>query len=173
MNGQTIEKVNILSEHIKKAEEYAKASLDYTFDRFKLTKEERYEKIFIGKVGEEIVKDLFRKNNISFKDDQTSAQELDSFDLIVGDKKIDVKTCSKEFHIRLFVVKNKFDTYKKHDYYVAVKIDLEKKKAVVCGYATKDDITNAKVENKGYKDNYSIFLKDLKPIYELIEMLNI
>jgi len=166
-----IEKIKILPEHMEKANEYAKSSIDYTYDRFKLTKEERQEKILIGKIGEEIVKTFFKNNNINYKEDQTSSHDLDEFDLVVNNKKIDIKTCSKDFHIRLFVVKNKFDTYKKHDYYIAVKIDLDHMLASIYGYATKEDISNAKVENKGYKDNYSIFLKDLRSINELIKIL--
>ena len=121
-----MEKIEISESHILRAKKYAEESLDYTYDRFKLSTKERHEKILIGKIGEEIIKDLFERNNLLFEVDQTSAKEVDNFDFTVKCNKIDVKTCSEDFHKLLLVVKEKFDTYKKHDFYIGVKINMAK-----------------------------------------------
>lgn len=163
--------INILDEFIQRAEKYAKDSLSYTYDRFKLDNSERKNKIIVGKIGEECALKVFNDNQISCLPDETSHKEIDYFDFISKDKSIDIKTCSQAFHKRLLVVKDKFDTYKKHDYYIGIRINMARRIAIIYGYANMSDIQTADVENQGYKDNYSILLDDLRPIEELLEKL--
>ncbi|MFH1825137.1 MAG: hypothetical protein ABH873_07955 [Candidatus Firestonebacteria bacterium] len=164
--------IQIRPEFIKKAKEYADASLNHTFDRFKYDDETRHKKIFIGKIGEHCIIFFLRKEGINVIEDKTTAEEMDAYDLKVGDKTIDVKTCEgKSNYIRLFVVKDKFDTYKKHDFYIGIKLNEELTLATIHGFATKEDIEKAPIQNFGFKDNHWLYLKDLRPITELLKLL--
>jgi hypothetical protein len=170
MNDNII-KLKIKDKHLEKAKKYSELSIDHTFDRISYDNKIRKEKIYLGKIGEEVFFDFLRSKNIIFEEDLTSAEEEDNFDLKINGFEIDIKTISyKKFQVRLLEVKNKFDNCKQYDYYVGIKLNESLTEATVYGYATKEDIKNAPVKKFTTVEDYWIYLDKLRPIMKLIDI---
>ena len=127
--------------------------------------------MFEGKLGEKIVKLVLIENNISFEEDKTDHTKADYYDFILPDKTtIDVKTRTKDFHIRTLEMCEQFKKMPK-DIYVSVRLFVEKKEGFVVGWFTKEDVVKInRVENNGYLDNYVLYDDELRPLSELIDL---
>ena len=65
-------RLRIQEDDIEVANDYAEKSLHHTLDRFKLSEQERKEKIMIGKIGERVFARLLSLSEIDFNEDTTS-----------------------------------------------------------------------------------------------------
>ena len=145
--------------------------------------------MFEGKLGEKVFKQWLRTQNIRFIEDETSHEDADFFDFSVAEHTIDAKTFTQDFHKRLLEIVEQFDR-KPKDYYIAIRLyftefsvyernqvpvfdfsTVRRKSAKIVGWASRDDIANAPVENLGYGDNHSLWLTDLRDISTLAEEL--
>lgn len=158
---------------VQEAMVYAKTSRKFTSDRHDfheggLNAKER--KMFEGKLGEKIFKLFLIDNKIKFEEDKTSYKEADYYDFILPDNtKIDVKTRTKDFHIRTLEIKEQFDN-KPKDIYVSVRLFPEKREGIILGWFSKEDLVRInRIENNGYLDNYVIYDNELRDIKELFE----
>jgi len=83
-------------EILKRANTYALKSLKYTYSyagwEDQAGTKAQYDRILIGRFGQEWVSDYFRLNGIDTRFDESDYTEADDFDLIIADSVIDVKT---------------------------------------------------------------------------------
>lgn len=135
--------------------------------------------MFEGKLGEKAIKQLFIDNNILFKEDDTSHEEADFFDFIVWYQKnnvklkVDVKTRTKNFHIRTVEMVEQINKNPK-EIYISVRLFIDKKtyKVEVIGFALKNDfLAKNDIQNLGYLDNYILYDRDLRPIDDFLQKL--
>lgn len=173
---------------IEEAERYAILSACHTSDRHDFHRggiAAKAEKMFEGKLGEKVFKAWLRQQGIPFDEDHTSHEEADLYDFRVGDRTIDVKTCTKDVHRRLLEMVEQYAKNAK-DYYVAVRLrftgftvsasrsgvvfdftNTRQGPATIVGWASKDEIGQAEIENVGYGDNYRLWLRNLRDIDSL------
>jgi hypothetical protein len=163
---------------VKRARKFAELSVKDTYDRFSYQYSQRVEKILTGKLGEEILRSYFIRNNLKVEEIDYNiypgTTSIDKTDLIVEKQYIDVKVGTKAFHKRLLIVKQYFDNQHKSDIYVAINLYSNMTIGVIYGYATKEDISKARV-GKFDKNNpvldYYIFYDNLFPIEDLTAKL--
>lgn len=158
----------------REAYNYALASRSYTSNRHDfhaggLTNKQQ--KMFEGKLGEKAVKILFLENNINFEEDRSSYTERDEYDfLLVNDKerlKVDVKTRTKDFHIRTLEMVEQAQNHPK-DIFISVRLYCASNDVKLVGWYTYEDmIAKNQIENQGYLDNYVMYDRDLRPIETL------
>lgn len=178
VNKSDAVKINVNEELKGRARDFALKVVDETFDRFNYNRKARLEKIAWGKLGEEVFRYYLNNNGISVEIDYTiypGTENTDSTDFVINDASIDLKVGTKDFHKRLLVVKQYFDNGHQSDYYVGLNFYERGSIAIIYGYATKEDVKKASV-GKWDKINpvldYTILYKDLKPIIELIKIIN-
>lgn len=82
-------------EILKRADAYAKKSLNYTYSyagwENEAGTEVQYRRILIGRFGQEWVADCCKLNGVKVRFDESDYTEADNFDLIVTDSIVDVK----------------------------------------------------------------------------------
>ncbi len=167
---------------VKEAEKYAELSKRYTSNRHDFhegTLSAKARKMFEGKLGEKIVKQIFTDNHIRFIEDFSSYTDADEYDFLVFSKKddrelkVDVKTRTESFHIRTLEMIEQFNN-KPKDIYISVRLykDSLPYKGEIIGFAIRNDfLTKGKIENQGYLDNYVLYDDKLRNIDKLIERL--
>ena len=166
----------IPEELMKEAIDYAMVSKEYTSNRHDFHEgglDAKKRKMLEGKMGEKIFKLFLIKNKITFKEDQTDFTLPDTYDFILpSGLLIDVKTRTKDYHIRTLEMKEQFEN-KPKDVYVSVRLFPEEEKGFIVGWTTKEDIIKInRIENHGYLDNYVLYDKELRPIDGLIKLIN-
>jgi len=167
----------IQDEDIAQAKKFSDAVVNETYNRFKKDISTRKERIFFGKLGEIIFlrflnsRDIFPdvKSMFEVYDGETN---VDKFDFITEDnKKIDVKSAYKEYHTRILIPYDQFEDNKAKDYYIGVKIDIEKKESCICGFTTREKLENNGKRDFGEYPAYWEFLDQLEDINELIQKI--
>lgn len=157
------------------AEAFASKVVNETYNRFTYDLDSRKQKIYFGKLGEEVFAGYLSNFGIVTEIDYNiypGTTSIDETDLVVSGLKIDIKVGTQKFHKRLLIVKQYFDNGHQSDFYVAINFygDVAK----IYGYATRDDIQSAMV-HKWDKinpiDDYTILYRDLKPIEKLVELI--
>ncbi len=173
---------NIIPDYlVQEALDYAKLSRGFTSNRHDFhegTLAAKERKMFEGKLGEKIIKQLFIENQIIFQEDKTSYQEADNYDFLVYGKKsgrelkVDVKTRTEDFHSRTLEMVEQIQN-KPKDIYISVRLYKDKPyRGEVIGFVLIDDFIKVKrIENHGYLDNYVLFDSELKDISVLLKHL--
>lgn len=165
----------IPKELMKEAIDYAIVSKEYTSNRHDFHEgglDAKKRKMLEGKMGEKIFKLFLIENKITFKEDQTDFTLPDTYDFILpSGLLIDVKTRTKDYHIRTLEMKEQFEN-KPKDIYVSVRLFPEEEQGFIVGWTTREDIIKInRIENHGYLDNYVLYDKELRPIDELIKII--
>ena len=164
----------IIPQHlINEAAEYAKLSRTFTSNRHDfhsggLTNKQK--KMFEGKLGEKIFKIFLLENNVAFQEDRSSFTEADNYDFILPDNTtIDVKTRTRNFHIRTLEMVEQFERNPK-DIFISIRLYPEQYKGLIIGWFSKEHLLQKnRIENQGYLDNYVMYDSDLHPIKELYD----
>lgn len=170
---------------IEEAQTYAILSARHTSDHHDFHRggvAAKAEKMFEGKLGEKVFKAWLRQQGLPFDEDYTSHKEADQYDFLVAGQTIDVKTFTKDFHKRLLEMVEQYAKNPK-DYYIAIRLHFEpftvheqagapifdlsqvsRQTASIVGWASKAEIGQAPIENVGYRDNYRLWLSNLRGI---------
>lgn len=146
-------------------------------------------KMFEGKLGERAFGAWLAMEGISNTPDSSAHNVADVFDFMVGGRAIDVKTYTQVSHRRLLEMVEQYQRGAK-DYYVATRlhyspfdVHIQSGEIVfdlgavttqfvdIIGWASGRQVGEAQVENVGYKDNYRIWLDDLRLPQSLIQEL--
>ncbi len=141
--------------------------------------------MFVGKLGERAFQAWLETLGVEFVADASPPTEADRYDFLVGGKTIDVKTFTQEYHTRLLEMVEQYAKLPK-DCYVAVRLrfgpfdvqqrgaalefdfaGLRERTAHLVGWAGRAEVGSAPVENNGYRDNYRIWLRDLRDMPQL------
>ncbi len=179
MNG--FEKMIIRPEYVienglyDEALSYAEKSKRYTSNRHDFHAgglNNKKQKMLEGKLGEKAVKILFNDNGVSYEEDKSSFDEPDQYDfLLISDNeclKVDVKTRTKSYHTRTLEMVEQAEKCPK-DIFISARLYKDRNTIVLLGWYTYKDMVNRnKIQNNGYRDNYVMCDKDLRPIPELM-----
>ena len=96
LRKQNLMKYPYSIEILKRADTYAKQSLKYTYSYSGWEDEagtlRQYDRILIGRFGQEWVADYCKLNRVNVRFDESDYTEADNFDLIITDSIVDVKT---------------------------------------------------------------------------------
>ena len=168
------EKYKIDGPLYKEALSYAERSKRYTSDRHDFHAgglDNKKRKMFEGKLGEKAVKMLFNDNGISYEEDHTPADERDEYDfLLINEKevlKVDVKTRTEDYHTRTLEMVEQAKSHPK-DIFISARLYKETNEVEILGWYTYQDmIMKNQIENQGYKDNYVMYDRDLRPVETL------
>lgn len=165
-------KQKISEKLINESLEYAKLSRKFTSNRHDFHEgglDAKQRKMFEGKLGEKIFKMFLIKHNVIFEEDTSNHTEADEYDFVLGDDlKIDVKTRTKDFHIRTLEMVEQFKN-KAKDIYISVRLYPETKEGFIVGWCSDKDILKInRIENNGYLDNYVLFDNELRDVEELL-----
>jgi len=168
----------IITEDMKnRAAKFANDVVTETYNRLKRNISQRKQKIYFGKIGEEVLSSYFNEFGLISKIDYEiylGTTSIDETDLIVSGYNIDIKVGSQPFHKRLLVVKQYFDNGHQSDFYVAINIYNNETTAVIYGFATKEEIKLAHVakwDKVNPVDDYTLLYDILHPIETLVEIL--
>ena len=173
-------KITISEKFEKEARDYAILSKSFTSNRHDFHEgglDAKQRKMFEGKLGEKAIKQFFIDNNIKFEEDKTSHEEADDFDFLVYDiekkiLKVDVKTRTKNFHIRTLEMVEQMKDKPKGIYFSVRLYDTKPYEVELIGYATQSDfLTINRIENHGYLDNYVLFDSELNDMVAIIDKL--
>ena len=127
-----------------------------------------FERFFTGYLGEWAFNQILIAHRVKDKIlwDREVRGHGDDGDFFFGGKDLDIKTASKDFHVRLMIPLAQWKR-KQSSYYVGVKITDDE--INIMGYATKEDIEHAKVDDFGMGETSWIFHNQLRPIKDLID----
>lgn len=148
---------------------YAKASRAFTSNRHDFHSgglNNKQQKMFEGKLGEKAFKMLLIDNNFSFEEDHSSPEERDEFDFILikpgfPQLLVDVKTRTKDFHVRTLEMVEQYTNHPK-DIYVSARWYEGTRNVKLLGWYTDTDmLSKNQIENNGYLDNYVMYDCDL------------
>lgn len=169
--------MSVFEEQKVRAREYAVLTEPFHHAWFGKEKKERIAKIAWGKLGEEIFSQYLKDNGIQNNVDYVvhPGKTLGpASDFYINGQSIDVKAGSKEYHTRLLVIQEYFDTGNKSDLYVGINFYNAASVARIFGYATTDQVAKAPVQT-WHKTNpvpdYTIPYKDLMPMHNLLSVL--
>ena len=162
---------NIPVEFIEEAASYAKLSRSYTSNRHDFHQgglKNKQMKMFEGKLGEKIFKTFLIENKILFEEDHSDYTIADDYDFILPNGlKIDIKTRTKDFHVRTLEMVEQFRK-KPKDVYVSIRLFPDKFCGSIIGWFSKEDILRInRIENQGYLDNYVLYDNELHNIEKL------
>ena len=80
---------------------------------------------------------------------------------------MDVKTRTEEFHIRTLELVEQTISHPK-ELYVSARLYRERNAVQLLGWFTREDLlTQGKIENQGYLDNYVMYDRQLRPMESL------
>lgn len=185
--------IDIPVEKILRIRKFSEKVLNETYDRLHKDKRTRFERIFIGKVGEMAFSIYLESMGITHDTTTMFAiypgtENVDAFDFVVPStrEKVDVKTAYRDFHSRILVPygpNGQWDQMPK-DFYVGVMIrrifnqdgtmDFEGKQkpyAVIHGYVPRSSPVWIGPTNFGEGPAMWASLKTMQPIQELVEHL--
>ncbi len=165
---------NIPQSLIQEALDYAVKSRAFTSNRHDFHNgglNNKQQKMFEGKLGEKIVKLFLQENSIIFEEDNSDFKEADLFDFkLPNGYLIDVKTRTKDFHIRTLELVEQFQQ-KPKDIYISVRLNNDLSSGHIVGWFSKKDLLRInRIENHGYLDNYTMYDKDLRNIKQLYDL---
>ena len=165
----------ILSSLLKEANDYAELSGEFTSNRHDFHTgglSNKKIKMYEGKLGEKIFKQYLMDNNIQFIEDNSSYREADNYDFLIKEKRIDIKTRTKNFHTRTLEMVEQV-TKRPKDIYISVKLNEDKKSGSILGWFFKEDMLEInRIEKNGYLDNYVLFDHELRPINTLLAAIS-
>jgi len=167
-----ITEFEITEEDMKKADEFAKGCIERGItdpdDARGVNGGSIFQRFYQGYLGEIAFNKFLIANKVKDKilwsrdGDETAGKGDFSF----GEKIIDVKTATQNFHIRLMIPVAQYNRFK-CAYYVALK--RENNKIVVKGYATAEDLEKAEIGDFGIGATKWIFHSKLRDIKGLVE----
>ena len=153
------------------------------YDRFSKNKYIQIQRTFIGKLAELIFLKFLNENDKKIDEGDMfeiyrGKSNVDSYDFITkNQKKVEIKSASKDFHKRIMVPKDQWHITK--DYYVGIKIfafyngyemDLSKtKSARIYGYCSRSQIEKSGWKNFGEGECKFFSLNKMNNINELLE----
>lgn len=170
-------KYTVKNDFIEEALSYAKKSRAFTSNRHDFHPgglDNKQQKMFEGKLGEKAFKMFLIDNDFSFTEDSSPADERDEYDFLLhknGLNKllIDVKTRTKQFHIRTLEMVEQFKNHPKN-LYISARLYEGTHIVDLLGWYTAEDMVNkGKIENNGYLDNYVMYDNDLRPMESFIQ----
>lgn len=170
--------MTITEEMVQKATEFAVQKQPTSYPRFNETKEQQIERLTAGKLGEQIGQEALSKLGIPHVcvDKFKVVPEMsygDIADCIIHprtdlESKVDFKCAWKPFHTRILIPEDMFVSQYK-DIYVGIRIDIDKHKAEVHGYASRTELeTRHPVENFGEGPAYWVYLRELHKLENLL-----
>ncbi|QQS28741.1 MAG: hypothetical protein IPM47_18145 [Sphingobacteriales bacterium] len=164
----------------KEAMDYAVLSKSFTSNRHDFHEgglDAKQRKMFEGKLGEKAIKQFFIDNDIKFEEDKSSHEDADLYDFIVYDLennplKVDVKTRTKNFHIRTLEMVEQMKRKPKDIYFSVRLYETSPFSVEIIGYAKKEDFLRInRIENQGYLNNYVLYDKELSETTSIINKL--
>jgi len=154
----------------QEALDYARASRAFTSNRHDFHPgglSNKQQKMFEGKLGEKAFKIFLTDNNFDFEEDHSSPEERDEFDFKLCKSGlprllIDVKTRTKDFHIRTLEMVEQYSNHPK-DIYISARWYEGTRNVQLIGWYTGIDMKSKnQIENNGYLDNYVMYDRDLR-----------
>ena len=145
----------------QEALQYAERSKTFTSNRHDFHAgglENKKKKMFEGKLGEKAVNDT-----------------RDEYDFLLVNKterlKVDVKTRTEAYHKRTLEMVEQAKTHPK-DIFISVRLFRETNTVKLVGWYTFHDmIQKNQIENQGYLDNYVMYDKDLRSMFDLESLI--
>ena len=158
----------------QEALDYARRSRAYTSDRHDFHSgdlDNKQQKMLEGKLGEKAFKLFLQDNGIRFEEDHSSYEERDEYDFLLQGSglrlRVDVKTRTEEFHIRTLELVEQTISHPK-ELYVSARLYRERNAVRLLGWFTREDLlTQGRIENQGYLDNYVMYDRQLRPMEAL------
>ena len=165
----------LTDELIEEARNYAALSKRFTSNRHDFhdgSLSQKENKMLSGKLGEGIFKMFLDENEIVYERDKTSHEDADDFDFrFPNSRTLDVKTRTKDFHIRTLEMVEQFNS-KPKDIFVSVRLNNDYRTGSILGWFSSSDMLRInRIENLGYLDNYVIFDNELRPIETIIDYI--
>jgi hypothetical protein len=162
----------------QEALDYAQSSCAYTSNRHDFHAgglDNKWQKMFRGKLGEKGFKMFLTENGIPFVEDHSSPQERDEYDFLLStaDRQylFDIKTRTQSYHTRTLEMVEQARSHPK-DIFISARLFSERNAVKLLGWYSFQDMINVnRIENLGYLDNYVMYDKDLRPIEELYSSL--
>ena len=159
---------------LERAQAFAGAAAQYTFNRRGVSQQEQERDIRIGKLGEIALARLLAERGKALRGagdmftvwNDTHAVDNMDFQTTTGET-VDVKTASLAYHTRILVPYDQFLNQPKR-YYVGVRIHPDGRSATLEGYAAHRQLAPTGV---GRYPNYGIALSELQPICELLDQM--
>lgn len=170
--------LTISAEIKKRARDFAERATSETYNRFTYNWNQRVEKVYVGKVGEEVLREYFLGVGLPAAEIDYNiypgTSSIDETDLRVGPFLVDVKVGTQTFHKRLLVVKQYFDNKHQSDFYVALNLYDAETNAIIYGFADRAEIAKAPTgafDRINPVPDYYLFYDNLRPIEELAKIL--
>lgn len=170
---------------ITDAQEYANASISYTYDyqgwEDQKGTNKKYNRILIGRFGQEWLYNFCKLNNLNVEKDRSSYKENDKYDLMISGKLVDVKTSISE----LFIGQISPGCYKNEliDIYCFILTDeqisfiepigfISRGKFIEnCYYVPHNGLIRGKIENRFLEGSYFIDRNNIYDFYGGIKLL--
>lgn len=166
--------IKISEAGVSKCTDFAKQTVDSTYDRFHVSYEDRVKRIKIGKVGELSFLHFLNDWGANLSEDELFVIHThgDAYDFKTTDgRTIDVKTPHENYHTRILVPYDQFENGKCKDLYVGVFANLATMTATIHGYCAKDILKANGKEHFGEGLAYWEKLNMLKEISSLMPHL--
>lgn len=176
--------LKISEDIILEAKKHSEERMEYEFNRFRLTPEQRKSMVFIGTIGQLVLKKYLEDNNVEFEY-QYQAGQYDDMDFSINNEIVEVKTSGYDNigfqRLNLLYSEDQFKAglSKKFIYCVQIFINGYDRKekmlndvlcntATIAGYISFEDIKNYKQIPRFYADDYKVPLSNLNNFNSLI-----
>ena len=191
--NEQLPRVGITTDMIGHVREFTEEVLDETYDRFNKDRRTRFERIFVGKLGELAFSTYL--HNLGVEHDTTGMFEvypgttnIDPFDFVIPStgETVDIKTAYHHFHTRILIPYGPRGQWSQmpKDYYVGLKphniadqngiVDIDGELgpfAIIHGYVSRDDRAWQGPWDFGEGPCKWVFLERLRPTQELVERM--
>ena len=138
--------------------DYANRVADYlseNHDAIGSTREDRVAGMYAGKLGEGYVKDMLDYYGIPYLEDEKPDEDPDNFDLLIGGKKVDVKTKRSTKYTDLIEMVEQVKNRPK-DLFINVHVNVETLEAEFIGWTTNARMLEINKIVKMKKVNYVV-----------------
>lgn len=176
---------NISQALIKEAIRHSEERIKYEFNRFKLSNEKRKSMIIIGTIGQLIFKSFLKSRNVQF-DFEYQAGKYDIMDFSINNEIVEIKTSGYDYkgykHLNLFYSEDQLQAgiAKGFKYCVQIFINGYNRadkllipdncnSGTIAGYVPFLDIKNYPSPRKFFGDDYTVPLKKLINIENLLQ----
>lgn len=174
-----------ISQRIKnEALEHAQERMQYEYNRFNLTNEQRQSMILIGTIGQLVFREYLDANNIEYEYEMQAGQ-YDAMDFKINDEIVEIKTSGfgdSYSHMNIFYSDDQYRSAIRKGFVYCVQIFIEGynkdtklldlnacNNAYIAGYIRFENFPQFRNSNKRYfGDDYKIPLAQLNPIEQLI-----